>query len=87
MFFIVKVSIRSRPGALTMKNIGKVANFAQQLALVRGSDRSSSPAPLPARKSSPTQRKTLAGCPFGLGARAIRAIGAKERGWLWEEER
>ncbi|MBP1990179.1 hypothetical protein J2Z66_001777 [Paenibacillus eucommiae] len=33
------------------------------------------------------QRKTLAGCSFELGVRMIRAIVAKEREWLWAEER
>ncbi|MBP1989059.1 hypothetical protein J2Z66_000654 [Paenibacillus eucommiae] len=48
---------------------------------------SSSTAPAPARKSPFTKRKTLAGCPFELGVRVIRAIIAKEREWLWVEER
>ncbi|MBP1994184.1 hypothetical protein J2Z66_005810 [Paenibacillus eucommiae] len=43
--------------------------------------RSSSPAPAPARKSLLTKRKSLAGCPFELGVRVIRAIVAKEREW------
>ncbi|MBP1990052.1 hypothetical protein [Paenibacillus eucommiae] len=46
--------------------------------------RSSSTAPDPTRKSPPTRRKTLAGCPFELG---VRAIVAKEREGMWVEER
>ncbi|MBP1995568.1 hypothetical protein [Paenibacillus eucommiae] len=41
--------------------------------------------PAPARKSLLTKRKSLAGSPFELGVRVIRAIVAKER--LWAEER
>ncbi|MBP1989916.1 hypothetical protein [Paenibacillus eucommiae] len=33
---------------------------------------------------SSNKEKTLAGCPFEPG---VRAIVAKEREWLWEEER
>ena len=48
---------------LTMKNIVKVADPSQ-------SARALHPQRLaPARKSPPTKRKTLAGCPFELGVR------------------
>ncbi|MBP1995248.1 hypothetical protein [Paenibacillus eucommiae] len=40
-----------------------------------------------AGKSPPIQRKTLVGSPFELGVRVISAIVAKEREWLWVEER
>ncbi|MBP1990863.1 RNA polymerase sigma factor [Paenibacillus eucommiae] len=62
---------------LTMKNIVKVV-VPFHLRRV------SSTAPLTAKKSPPTQRKTLAGCLFELG---VRAIVAREREWLWAEER
>ncbi|MBP1992295.1 hypothetical protein [Paenibacillus eucommiae] len=35
----------------------------------------------------PSREKTLLASPFELGVRVIRAIVAKEREWLWEEER
>ncbi|MBP1990606.1 hypothetical protein [Paenibacillus eucommiae] len=46
-----------------------------------------SQAPAPARKSLLTKRKTLAGSPFELVVRVIRAIVAEKREWLWVEER
>ncbi|MBP1989789.1 hypothetical protein [Paenibacillus eucommiae] len=68
-----------------MKNIVKVAD---PIGCERWRDRSSVPAAWPAGRweSPPIQRKTLAGSPFELGVRAIRAIVANEREWLWEEE-
>ncbi|MBP1995554.1 hypothetical protein [Paenibacillus eucommiae] len=67
-----------------MKNIVKAA-VPLGCACWRG--RSSSQAPVPARKSPLLERKTLAGCPFELVVRAIHAIVAKEREGLWAEER
>ncbi|MBP1995286.1 hypothetical protein [Paenibacillus eucommiae] len=63
-----------------MKNIVKAADPSQQRALFIPSASS-------AGKSSLIKRKTLAGCPFELGVRVIRANVAKEREWLWAEER
>ncbi|MBP1995050.1 hypothetical protein J2Z66_006692 [Paenibacillus eucommiae] len=65
---------------LTVKNIVKVADPSQLPA-------ASFPAPASARKSPLIKRKPLAGCPFELGVCVVRAIVAKERGWLWVEER
>ncbi|MBP1990329.1 hypothetical protein [Paenibacillus eucommiae] len=52
-----------------MKNIVKVADPAQLLAMARNGGRSSSPASLRAGKSPPIKRKTFAGCPFELCVR------------------
>ncbi|MBP1994086.1 hypothetical protein [Paenibacillus eucommiae] len=71
MIFIVKVRMWSGPRLLTMKNIVKIA---APLGCARWQGRSSIPAAWPAGKSPPIQRKTLAGSPFELGARVIRAI-------------
>ncbi|MBP1994303.1 hypothetical protein [Paenibacillus eucommiae] len=72
MIFIVKARLWRGSATLTMKNIVK-ASTPLSCAF------SSSPAPAPARKSLLTKRKTLAGSPFELGVRVIRAIVAKER--------
>ncbi|MBP1995275.1 hypothetical protein [Paenibacillus eucommiae] len=64
-----------------MKNIVKAA---EPLGCARWRGRTSVAAAWPAGKSRSIQRKNLAGSPFELG---VRAIVAKEREWLWAEER
>ncbi|MBP1990654.1 hypothetical protein [Paenibacillus eucommiae] len=61
-----------------------VKGDAEPLGCARWRGRSSVPAAWSAGKSPSIQRKTLAGCPFEHG---VRAIVAKEREWLWAEER
>ncbi|MBP1996998.1 hypothetical protein J2Z66_008676 [Paenibacillus eucommiae] len=78
---------------LTMKNIVKAADPAQLLTLARGGGRSSSPAPLLLGKSPPIKRKPLLAvglslvCSFDSCDSCDSCDVAREREWLWAEER